>query len=146
MRPVLGRRIISAPSISKNFPTSTAHSFVLSMSLPHGVLDSVFLKKENKKAKKNSAQIDCRMFAVLNMWNYKRDEARRHVDDMKDDSNTMVQVILSLCVLVHVYAFLFFDSSSRVIAARAPSCYFPPCVPKGSSRTFNSYHTLMLQQ
>ena len=52
MRPVLGRRIISAPSISKNFPTSTAHSFVLSMSLPHGVLDSVFLKKENKKAKK----------------------------------------------------------------------------------------------
>ena len=37
------------------------------------------------------------MFAILNMWNYKRDEARRHVDDMKDDSNTMVQVILSLC-------------------------------------------------
>ena len=49
------------------------------------------------------------MFAILNMWNYKRDEARRHVDDMKDDSNTMVQVILSLCVLVHVYAFLFFS-------------------------------------
>lgn len=87
------------------------------------------------------------MFAILNMWNYKRDEARRHVDDMKDDSNTMVQVILSLCcVLVHVYAFLFFDSSSRVMAARAPSSYFPPCMPKDSSRTFNSYHTLMLQQ
>lgn len=64
------------------------------------------------------------MFAILNMWNYKRDEARRHVDDMKDDSNTMVQVILSLYLCVSTTRFFFFHSSSRVMAARAPSSCF----------------------
>ena len=49
-------------------------------------------EKKKKKVKKIYTNRDT-MFAILNMWNYKRDEARRHVDDMKDDSNTMVQVI-----------------------------------------------------